>query len=202
MPLDTLDNVKLGLGVTGEDDDSLLTRLMDHATAYIRDYCGKTFAGGSVTEYHPAGRAALFLANFPVDSVDDLRVDANRAFGSGTTRTTDTFVVHPDRGVVESLTGPFLPPRPGKGSDDWPRAVKVTYTIPDAAVPTPVAEAFTQLVGFWYRQVKTNVAAGQQLLIQKTDADGTTIWSWSLTAGLKVPPGVYQLLNPYRVPAI
>jgi hypothetical protein len=77
----------------------------------------------------------------------------------------------------------------------------VVYTVP-AAVPEPVIEAFAQLVGFWYRQVKTNVAAGQQLLMQKTDGTGTTCWSWSLTAGLKVPSGVHQLLNAYRVPSL
>jgi hypothetical protein len=118
MPLDTLDNVKLGLGVTGTADDDLLTRLLDHATAYVCDHCGRMFGGGPYTEVHPAGRAAVFLANFPVTAVTDLRVDPHRAFGADTVRAADTYVLHAERGVVESLTGPFLCPRPGKGSDD------------------------------------------------------------------------------------
>ena len=54
---------------------------------------------------------------------------------------------------VESLTGPFLPPRPGKGSADWPEAVQVTYSTPTGQVPPAVCEACTQLVGHWYRRV-------------------------------------------------
>ena len=63
-------------------------------------------------------------------------------------------------------------------------------------------EAFTQLVGHWYRQVKTNADLAFQMLTENTSGTTTKTYSWSLTSGLKVPPGVMQLLDPFRVPAI
>src|SRR5437762_4475195 len=147
MPLDTLANVKAALLVGTDADDTLLTRLLTTAESFIAQHTGRAFAGGSFTETHPAGGSVLFLRNFPVASVTSLRVDPNRAFGTDTARPADSYVVHPARGVIESLTGPFLPPRPGKGADDWPEAVQVAYTTPTGQVPPAVQEAFAQLVG-------------------------------------------------------
>ena len=120
--LDTLANVKTSLLVSGTTDDALLTRLMDAADAFITEFTSRDFAGGSFTETHPAGRSLVFLRNYPVAAVTSLKVDAARQFGPETARSADTFVVHADRGVIESVCGPFLPPRFAH-RDDWPAAV-------------------------------------------------------------------------------
>jgi uncharacterized phiE125 gp8 family phage protein len=199
--LDTLANVKTALLISGSTDDTLLNRLMDGANAAIASITGRDFAGGTYTETHPAGRNLLFLANYPVTSVTSVKVDASRQFGSDTVRASDSYVLHADRGIIESLTGPFITPRSGI-RDDWPEAVQVVYDTATSAVPALVAEAFTQLVGHWYRQVKTFADQDYQMLLEQTSGTDTKSWSWSLITGLKIPPGVLQLLAPYRVPAV
>ena len=199
--IDTLANVKAALLITVDTDDTLLTRLMNGADAFITQHTGRNFDGGTFTETHPAGHSVLFLRNYPVTSVTSVKVDPARQFGSDTVRAADTYVLHADRGLIESLTGPFLTPRSGL-RDDWPAAVQVVYATATAAVPAPVKEAFTQLISHWYRQAKTFAAQEYEMLIQQTDGTDAKGWSWSLTNGLKLPPGVLQLLQPYRVPAV
>ena len=199
--IDTLANVKAAMLITGSGDDTLLNRLLAGADAFIASVTGRDFAGGTFTETHPAGRAMLFLRNYPVASVTSVKVDAARQFGSDTVRAADTYVLHADRGLIESLTGPFLPPRGGV-RDDWPAAVQVVYATATSAVPAPVSEAFSQLVGHWYRQAKTFVDQEYQMLLERTNGTTGKVWSWSLASGLKLPPGVLELLAPYRVPVV
>jgi uncharacterized phiE125 gp8 family phage protein len=203
MSLDTLANVKTALMITVADDDTLLTAFMDAAESVIENYCGRDFAGGSFAETHPAGGSLLFLRNYPVDTVTSLRVDSNRDFGAETERDADTYVVHTDRGVIESLDGPFLPPRCGKGSADWPGAVQVSYSTPTSDVPAAVKDAFARIVGHWYRQVKTSADAGQLMLTEMTTGGtDTKAYSWGLTSGLGLPPGALEELKLFRVPAV
>src|SRR5262245_24340290 len=109
MALDTLANVKARLGITTSADDTLIGLLQDSADAAIANYCNRDFAGGTFTEYHPGGSEFVHLRNFPVDSVTSVKVDANRAFGSDSLVSASDYVIHLDRGVIQSLSGPFLP---------------------------------------------------------------------------------------------
>src|SRR3569623_342508 len=111
---------------------------------------GRDFSGGSFTETHPAGGMMLFLSNYPIASITSLRVDSQRAYGSETERDAATNVIHSDRGVIESLAGPCLPPY-RKGADDWPDSVQVEFTTATNSVPAAVQQAFADLVGHWYR---------------------------------------------------
>jgi hypothetical protein len=196
--IETRDNVKASLLIAGSGDDDLLNWLMDAAAGYVRDLTGRDFDGGTFTELHPAGRATLFLRNFPVTSVTSVKVDAARLFGVETARPADSYVLHADRGVIESLAGPFLAPR---GRDDWPAAVQVVYATATGA-PAAVKEAFAQLVGHWYRQAKTFSDQEYQMLLERDGGTSAKTWSWSLTRGLTLPPGVRELLEPYRVPPV
>lgn len=197
--LNTLANVKTSLLISGTTDDAVLTRLMDAADGFIAEFTGRAFAGGTFTETHPAGRTLVFLRNWPVTSVTSVKVDANRAFGSETAWATDRYVVHAERGVVESVCGPFLWPRGRR--DDWPAALQVVYDTATSAVPPAVKEAFCQLIGHWYRFAKTAVDQDYQLLTSRINGSGQKDWPWSLAAGEPLPPGVLELLAAYRVPA-
>ena len=201
MPLDTLSNAKSVLLVSGSGDDTMLAQLLDAADSFIEKYTGRSFAGGTFTETHPAGGPMLFLRNFPVASVTSLKVDADRAFGSGTERDTTTYAIHADRGVVESRTGPFLSPY-RKGWADWPESVKVVYTTATGSVPAAVKQAFSDLVGHWYRLAKTSLDANFLMLTESINGTTSKGYSWSLTRGLAIPPGVLKLLEPYRIPAM
>lgn len=201
MPLDTLANAKSVLLVSGSGDDTLLNQLLSAADSFIQELTGRSFAGGTFTEYHSAGGSMIFLKNWPVASVTSLRIDPARQFGSTTERDATTYAVHSDRGVIESIDGPFLPPY-RKGSDDWPESAKVAYTTATDSVPAAVKQAFADLVGHWYRLAKTNSDANFLMLTENTSGTDTKGYSWSLTRGLAIPPGVLELLEPFRVPSL
>jgi len=109
MSLDTLANVKTRLGVTGNADDALLTLLMNAADKWVGNHCGRDFGGGTYTEYHPGGSEFVHLKNFPVQSVTSVKVDPAYAFGADTLVPSTSYVVHTERGVIQSLAGPFVP---------------------------------------------------------------------------------------------
>ncbi len=194
----TLSDVKTALLITTSTDDTLLTNLLNAADAYVSQHTRRDFAGGAYTETHAAGTSILFLTNYPVTSVTSVKVDSSRLFGTNTLLDAENYILHADRGVIESLNGPFLTPRAGV-RDDWPGSVQIVYSTATGSVPTPVLEAFYQLVGHWYRQAKTFADQDYQMLLGRT-SDGKT-WSWSISSGLKIPPGVRELLAVYRVPA-
>ena len=201
MPLDTLSNAKASLLVSGSGDDTLLNQLLGAAESFIQEHTGRSFAGGTFTEYLAAGGSMLFLQNWPVASVTSLRIDPARQFGSTTERDSTTFAIHANRGVIESIAGPFLPPY-RKGSDDWPESAKVVYTTATDSVPAAVKQAFADLVGHWYKQAKTSADASFLLLTESVNGTTTKGYSWSLTRGLNIPPGVLELLEPFRVPSL
>ena len=109
MALDTLANVKSRLGITTSADDTLLGLLQDSADQAVANFCSRDFVGGTFTEYHPGGSEFVHLRNFPVDGVTSVKVDAARVFGSETVVPASDYVVHSDRGVIQSVAGPFLP---------------------------------------------------------------------------------------------
>jgi hypothetical protein len=210
MSLDTLANVKVRLGVTGTGDDTLLTKLQASADQWVANYCGRDFGGGTYTEYHPGGSEFAFLRNYPVQSVTSVNVDPGYVFGASTVLSPTAYVVHADRGVVQSLAGPFAPPEGRQGLvnqqvADWtkgPRVVQVVYVVATAAAPDDVLEAYAQLVGHWYRRVKTQVGTNFQNVAQQKYGDAYTIYSVNQVAGLPLPPDVTRLLEPYRAPSL
>jgi hypothetical protein len=208
MSLDTLANVKLRLGVTTSADDSLLSALMDSADQYVVDYCGRDFGGGTYTEYHPGNTTTVFLRNYPVQAVTSLKVDPSYGFGAETVRPATAYVLHPDRGVIQSLTGPFLAGWAGLpvfNTPAWqlgPRTVQVVYTVASADAPANVREAYALLIDHWYRHVKTQVAAGYQNVYRQTAGSSTVIFAKDQIAGGALPTDLERLLGPYRVPVI
>lgn len=198
MSIDTLANVKLHLGITTSADDALLTQLQAAADAFIEEHCSRTFGGGSFTEDHPGGGRAVFLRNFPVSAVTSVKVDTARGFGAETTLDASDYILHADRGVIESIDGPFVPSH--TSANDFPGAVRVAYATPSSQVPAALSRAYAELIGHWYREAKTAVATGQQNLLQQTSGSTVTQYPWGQSGGFQLPAGVLQLLEPYRVP--
>lgn len=204
MPIDTLANVKQALAVSGSGDDDLIEQLQGAADSFIETFCGRAFAGGTFTEYHPGGAKVLFLDNYPVSGVSEVRVDAGREFDPTTAIPEDRYVLHPARGVVESTDGPFVPSLPGWDvpADAFPNAVRVEYTTATGQIPAAVGRAYAELVGHWYRQTKTAAATGQLNVIEQPDVGGTTVYPWSQSLGYRIPEGVKELLRPFRGPTV
>ena len=161
VSLDTMANVKGVLGIATNDDDDLIEQLQTMADTYVEHHCGRSFVGGTFTEYHAAGQRMLFLANYPVSAVTSVKVDPAGDFGAGTLRDPDSYALFADRGVIQSRDGTFGSPAPN--------AVEVVYATAANAVPPPVARAYAELIGHWYRQVKTSVELGQLNVLSRDD---------------------------------
>jgi hypothetical protein len=192
MSLDTLANVKTRLGITGSGDDSLLSLLQDSADRFIANYCERDFEGGNFTEQHAGGSEFVHLRNYPVSSVTSVKVDPSYGFGAETVIPSTAYVVHSDRGVIQSIAGNWL---------DGPRVVQVVYATATSAVPNDVKEAYARLIGHWYRMVKTEAAAGHQNIQQQKLGDTFVIYGPG-GERLGVPEDVAALLAPYRAPRV
>jgi hypothetical protein len=204
VAIDTLANVKQGQGISGAGDDALLGQLQAAADSFIETFCGRGFAGGTFTEYHPGGAKVLFLDNYPVSGVTEVRVDAAREFDASSTIPADRYVLHPARGVIESEDGPFVPSLPGWDvpADAFPNAVKVVYTTATNQIPAAVSRAYAELIGHWYRQAKTAATTGQLNVLQVPGGSGPTVYPWGQSLGFKIPEGVKELLRPFRGPTV
>lgn len=193
MSLDTLSNVKARLGIVTSADDALLNMLRDSGDGYIAQYCGRSFEAGTFTEWHDGGSTTVRVRNYPVAAVTSFRVDPSSAFATATEVAATDYFVDGERGLILSQRGPF--PRSVTPS------VRVVYTT-TAAVPADVRQAYAELVGHWYRHVKTMLAAQFQNVTQQTFGDATAIFAKGQIAGLPLPPDIARLLQPYReVPA-
>ena len=204
MALATLSDVKTHLGITTAADDTLLAQLQTSADDFVEQYCGRSFAGGSFTEDHSGGARMAFLRNYPVTAVTSVKVDPDRAFGTETVLDPADYYVHADRGVVEALGGPFVPSRPGwrVGADDFPGAVRIAYTTATGQVPAAITRAYAELIGHWYRQVKTHGTLTHLNQLQQTNGSVVTEYPWGQSGGFRIPTGVLQLLERYRVPCV
>lgn len=209
MALDTLTNIKTRLGITGSADDALLSLLQSSADAWIVEHCQRDFEGGTFTEYHSGASDTVQLRNFPVVAVVSLRVDSTRQFTTQSEWPSDRYIVHVQRGVVRSLAGPFVPfavhAALAQEIPTWTRAagtVRVVYTTATATVPAAVQEAYAQLIGHWFRRVKTQAGLAHQNLTEQRFADSAVRHTSEQVAGLPLPPDVLTLLAPYRLPRL
>lgn len=204
MALDTLTNVKQTLEITGTEDDAVLEQLQDSADAFIASYCGRDFAGGTFTEYHPGGYRFVFLKNYPVATVTSVKVDPLGDFPAESLRDPASYIVQQDRGVIINRRGLFVPSRPGflYGGLDAPRSVEVVYTTATGAIPADLSRAYAELIGHWYRQGKTHAMTGQLNIRQQTSEGTVTEYPWGQSGGFRTPAAILQVLNLYRVPAI
>lgn len=210
MSIDTLSEVKLRLGISTTADDALLTRLQSSAESWLEVYCNRSFATGPFTEYHDGGSSFVHLRNYPVAEVTSVKVDPQRIFGPGTQLPLSAYCVHRKRGVVQSTQGRFVPPPRSHGlvSDDpilWDRApgtVEVIYTTVHSQAPAAVQQAYTLLIGYWYQWIKTMLDANYRRLETQRFGDTSTSWSNFYLDRAGIPPGVVDLLKPFREPSL
>jgi hypothetical protein len=209
MSLDTLANVKTRLGITTSADDSLLGLLQNSADKWIANYCGCDFGGGTYTEYHPGGSEFVHLKNFPVQSVTSVNVDPGYVFGSNTILSTTAYVVHLERGVIQSLVGPFAPRMDRQGLVNrhvynWtkgPRVIQVIYTVA-AGIADDILEAYALLIAHWYRGVKTATSMGYANLTNQNLGPLKLTYVPERLTAYPIPPEIMVLLAPYRAPSI
>ncbi len=79
--LTSLANVKEYLGITGTDDDALLTALINRSTAAIQSYTDRTLVSTTFRERHDGNNSKdLILKEYPIISIDYVSIGTNDAF--------------------------------------------------------------------------------------------------------------------------
>ncbi len=195
MSIESIDDVKLGLLIVGVADDALIAQLQTAADGYFDTHCGRSFVGGTFTEFFAGGSRVLLLRQYPVLAVASVHIDALGDFGVQTLRDPQTYVLHTERGAIESRNDAF-------SSAQYPRAVRVIYSTATGAVPADVSRAYIELIGHWYRQAKTQRQLGHINVLSQTASGVVTTYPWGQSGGFRIPNGVVQLLAPHRVPTV
>jgi len=190
MALDTLANVKLTLGILGSSDDDALVSHMAAADDFIAVFCDRKFEAAFFVEIHPARGRFVFLNNWPVESIDELLVDPERSFGPSSAVPPTDWVLHADRGVIESVRGPFL-------EGDRPGSIRASY-FTTGEVRADLRRAYARLVGWSFRRMKTEVGAEFRNVAQQRRGDTFVIFSGASEAA---PAEVLRILERYRCPA-
>ncbi len=72
MALATLSEVKAGLGVSGTDDDTQITALLEPMSALIEREAGRAFTSAAVTERYLGGDSTIALRRWPVTSITSI----------------------------------------------------------------------------------------------------------------------------------
>ena len=81
MALTTLAEVKTYLGITGTEDDALLTSLIDRAGKLIKNYTHRTLESTTFRQRYDGKRSRdLVLKEYPVISIDYISIGTNSAF--------------------------------------------------------------------------------------------------------------------------
>ncbi|MEZ6143556.1 MAG: phage head-tail connector protein [Zavarzinella sp.] len=206
MAIDSLANIKIRLGITGTDDDTLLTDLQSSADAWINTFTGRTWNGGTFTEYFAGNQSHAVVQNYPIAEVSSVKVDLARSFGSDSLLDSSRYLVHANRGVIQATAGMFVP---GAGTAlvnndrrTWmalARVVQVVYTVADAP-PIDLKQAYARLIGYWYRTIKTEVASNYQNVSQQKYGDSFFIYQ--VANRLDFPAEITTMIRHYRSPAV
>jgi len=122
-------NVKVYLGISGSDDDTLIGQLIGRATDAIQAFCHRTFGSTTYTEYHDGrGESKIVLEHRPIISVASVYDDLDRQFGPETLIDSDDYVIREDEGIIEWLASNSTFPSTAAYFYDGQLNVKVTYT--------------------------------------------------------------------------
>jgi hypothetical protein len=191
MPFESLTLLKQRLGITATTDNDLLLQLQASAEDWLCEICSRDFVPETYTESFPLQRGSIILRNRPMASIDNVEVQANSNSGFASLDS-NSYWVDLELGLVQSKLGRWVPE-----NGNWLNsggAVRVTYTV-TAEVPEAILQAVAELVGHWYRAIKTDQATRQQNISQQKIADTFTIFS---SMSERIPASVANLIAPFR----
>lgn len=175
--LTTLAKLKQYGQVSSFEDDTLLVRMIDAASAAIERYCSRVFALATYTEVRDGeGQRKLFMRRFPVTSVLSLTING-RSIPSRPSPLSPGY-------TFDDLTIRLTEYRFEEGIDN----IVVSYTAGLAAVPADVEEACCEVVMRRYKQrdrigVESKSLAGESISFDPDD----------------FPAHIVRVLDRYRV---
>jgi len=100
--LTTTELARKRVGVTGSGEDDLLNHFINFASDRIETYCGRKFKKQQYSgEKHSGqGRQFLVLKNYPIVSIDEIKVDGNVI-----NTTTSDFFLDAEAGMLHNING-------------------------------------------------------------------------------------------------
>lgn len=172
----TIAEVKVEAGISGTQDDVLLTALLSAVLSLWDKLTGRTWLSASYTEYHDSerGSAMIFLKHFPVTAVASLYDDPNWSYGADTLIDTDYYKTDMEAGVIHYLSKFNV----GKQN------IKVTYTAGYTSVTVPawLKELIIRQVAVWHQQ-----AANKRWPVSSISSKEGTVISFSVLKNNLLP---------------
>lgn len=173
----TWEFAKARLGYADEQQDTVVF-FINSASKKAEQYARRKLAARDYTEkYDGHGREDLILKQYPINSVTDVRIDGDRAFGSGTI-VTDYFT-EDDVGIL--VRDPGVWPTYRKG-------IQVTYNAGYSSVPEDLQEAVLEVVAWSVRRI-----ASKSLGVRSASGEGMTT-EYELT----IPTNAQRVFESYQ----
>ena len=190
-------DIRTWLGLQPEDKkpNAKLENLSNAIQGFIENYCGRKFEAklySTDPQYSYLdgfGTSWLYLPQYPVWYINDLRVDADRDWGAGTVIATDDITLYEDEGKIVCTDGDYF----GKGK----RNVRVEYYAGYAAgthlshdgtayinfaVPYDLKQVIIEMVVQSYKEGITGVHAviGENETRMMQMLSGKSVWRQTL----------------------
>lgn len=177
-PLTTWGTVQSRFALDASQETEI-ERLISLATARCERYTGRTLAATDVTlQLDGDGTQTLDLGQWPVNSVDAVRIDEDRAFGQDTE--VDDYVVISSRGHLHR-------------DARWPRGVQtiqVEANVGYEQVPEDLEESIVQLVGYWHQSASVVYLQGE--------SGEPESWQNQYAGPMDVPFQVHKIWSQFR----
>lgn len=186
--LATLQDVKDWLDITSSTHDDILQTILDSVCASVMEYCEQTFAlVGPIVEVNDGNRSdQIVTREFPIVSVDEIKVDVNPDGSEGTVVDSDTYQVLPEAILLQTRITP-------RGRS----VVAVTYTHGYASVPAPVHMAVLLSVeALFRRKGRKSIGTNSRSKKDERESFSTGPGAWDAKTGL--PKEAVFMLNPYK----
>ena len=191
MAYTSIGQVKLYLGISEVEDDTLLDALIDYAQQAIDSYTGRSFeASADSTRYFTVGvdtEGRMLYLDEDLASITTVTTDADAT--SPTTLETTDYITHPrNRTPYHAIEILGSSDNSWEYTDDPEGGIEVTGKWAwSTAAPNDIIHACNRLVAYYYRQKDAGVF------------DTTAIPDAGI---IQIPQGiprdVQMILNPYR----
>lgn len=160
--LTTLANVKVFLGITNTNSDTILNELISKISAECELITSRKLIAAAFTEYFDGDRRDTFrLRNFPINSITSIHDDYGRDYGADTLVPSDDYTFDADDGIVK------IDYQTGRGRNN----VKIVYNGGYSTTPQDLELAAKLLICALFLELKSeiNTQEGQDVISSRAD---------------------------------
>jgi hypothetical protein len=165
--------------LTDDDQDDVIF-LINSISDRVQQMTGRILVDTDHTVYLPgSGTAILLLPNFPVSSIELLKIDSSREFGDATEVDSDGFDIQLDSGIIELYSG-FFP--------TGPKTVYVEYSAGWEDIPAHIQEAVFETIQWSLSRFR-----GRGVGMESMSADGVNV-----RPSLSIPSSAWNVFSELR----